>query len=477
MFNDRIQEAIEKYGLAGVHPAATLLPYMSDEEYAELVEDARNNGFLHPARVTKDGYLLDGRNRLCASLEIEKDVRIEQFDPPDPIAYVLSENMKRRHLTPGQRAAIGADAEKMYADEAKERQRQAGGDVRSKANQTTVPANLPEADKPVTETCRKCGDVFTYIPGPCTYGQNVCNHCSADISQEKLNKRYENETRTKAAKLAGASPRAVSNYKQVEAEEPELAAEVRAGTKTLNAANTEAKQRREVKSKSTFNKTTDSIEWAKFSWNPVTGCLHDCPYCYARDMVKRYPEAFKSGFEPTFYENRLPAPMNTKPTNEVGGNKVFVCSMADLFGEWVPQEWIDAVLDSCRQAEEWTFIFLTKNPARLVSQTWPDNAWVGMTVDNQSRVNSAVDAAAKMADNAPTVLFVSCEPMTSKITFNGGLKYFNWVIIGGRSKSSGASAAQPDWDDVEALHDEARDAGCKVYWKPNLTVRPREFPL
>ena len=52
----------------------------------------------------------------------------------------------------------------------------------------------------------------------------------------------------------------------------------------------------------------DSIDWAKFSWNPVTGCLHNCPYCYARDIAERfYPEKFA----PTLHLDRLAAPFNS----------------------------------------------------------------------------------------------------------------------------------------------------------------------
>ncbi|MBF0524736.1 MAG: DUF5131 family protein [Deltaproteobacteria bacterium] len=92
-------------------------------------------------------------------------------------------------------------------------------------------------------------------------------------------------------------------------------------------------------SKQTFNATNDNIEWAKWTWNPVTGCLHGCKYCYARDIANRFFGEYK--FSPHFYPERLSAPANTtipvKRINEPGIKNVFVCSMADLFGEWVGQ--------------------------------------------------------------------------------------------------------------------------------------------
>ena len=109
-----------------------------------------------------------------------------------------------------------------------------------------------------------------------------------------------------------------------------------------------------------MNKT--KIDWATMSWNPVTGCRHGCPYCYARRTATRFnagledpatlagglhvlPEKIKAtpypyGFEPTLHRYRLGQPQNTKEPQTV-----FVCSMADLFGRWVPTSWIVEVLD------------------------------------------------------------------------------------------------------------------------------------
>lgn len=235
-----------------------------------------------------------------------------------------------------------------------------------------------------------------------------------------------------------------------------------------------------------FNKTNNSIAWAAYSWNPVTGCLFGCKFCYASDLTKHYPKAFPNGFTPTFHKERMSAPFNTKLPNETGNGRrnVFVCSMADLFGEWVPQQWIDNVLSTCANAPFWTYIFLTKNPKRLIGQYWPRNIWVGTTVDYQKRVSVAVEAFTELNKSRyrPDVLFVSCEPMNERIDFGEhGLEVFEWVIIGGRSRSSGMPAFQPELEWVESLHSAARKAGCKIYDKPNLkvkglTINPKEFP-
>jgi DNA repair photolyase len=103
----------------------------------------------------------------------------------------------------------------------------------------------------------------------------------------------------------------------------------------------------------TFNITNEHISWAGFSWNPVTGCLHGCEYCYAREIALPPTTAahFPAGFTPLFHHERLLAPANTKVPADAADDprrkRVFVCSMADLYGRWVPREWIVAVHEAC----------------------------------------------------------------------------------------------------------------------------------
>lgn len=226
-------------------------------------------------------------------------------------------------------------------------------------------------------------------------------------------------------------------------------------------------------SKPVFNRTNDNIEWAHWTWNPVTGCKFGCTYCYARDIANRF---YAQGFEPTYHPERLAAPKNTPlpagAATDIGEKNVFVCSMADLFGGWVPNEWIDSVMDSVRNAPQWNFLFLTKNPKRLAEIDWPDNAWVGTTVDTQKRVNAAVEAFKNV--NA-RVRFLSLEPLKEHLVFPT-LECFDWVIIGGQSRSSGEPEFQPDYWWAHEIAGQAHAQGCKVYFKPNLTARPREYP-
>lgn len=225
---------------------------------------------------------------------------------------------------------------------------------------------------------------------------------------------------------------------------------------------------------SRFNsQETDNIEWARWSWNPVTGCKHNCIYCYARDIANRF---YPHGFEPAIIPARLAIPRVMKPPPEaehaIGYKNVFTCSMADLFGQWVPQEWIDAVFNVVTDAPQWNFLFLTKFPLRMARQNWPANAWVGTSVDSQARVNAAEEAFSKVKAG---IRWLSCEPLLEPVKFKS-LAMFDWIVIGGQTKSSQAPEFQPNWEWIESLVFQARKANCKVYFKTNLHARPSEYP-
>jgi protein gp37 len=235
-----------------------------------------------------------------------------------------------------------------------------------------------------------------------------------------------------------------------------------------------------------FNAQSNAaIEWAQWSWNPVTGCQHNCPYCYARDIAvsARMAAVYPNGFAPTFYPARLLAPRTMKVPKEAETDtryrNVFTCSMADLFGRWVPKEWIEAVLAEIRAAPQWNFLCLTKFPKRMAEFDIPENAWMGTTVDQQARVPAAEAAFAKV--NAG-IKWLSVEPMIEPLKFTH-LDRFDWIVIGGSSASraTDGSPATPEWcppfEWVEDLLIQARAAGCKVYFKTNLGMKKRLLEL
>lgn len=89
-----------------IHPAAELFPMMSETEFQEMKEDIRLHGQSDDILMW-NGQLLDGRNRLraCTELGIEPSW-IELELSLDPVVWVLSHNLHRRHLTTSQRAMV-----------------------------------------------------------------------------------------------------------------------------------------------------------------------------------------------------------------------------------------------------------------------------------------------------------------------------------------------------------------------------------
>lgn len=224
------------------------------------------------------------------------------------------------------------------------------------------------------------------------------------------------------------------------------------------------------------------IEWAKdirdskaaWDWSILIGCLRGCSYCWARTLTERFPRTFPNGFKPLWYPERLGQPANL----HVAG-AIFVAPMADLFGDWVPDNHISDVIRVAGVESRHTFIFLTKYPARLLRFKFPRNAWVGITIDRLTRgnFNECLEVLRDMDE--PGVRFLNFEPLLLMDVPPGLLiKHADWVIVGAQTNPE----IQPDRDTVEVI-----TYHCSLYSKPlfhkdNLRLpeeikRRQEFPV
>lgn len=93
-----------------LHPLSTLFPRMDEASFASLVADIRANGLREPITVHQN-MILDGGNRYRACLEAGIEPTFTEFGGGNLVAFVLSANLHRRHLTAGQQAAIVASAQ------------------------------------------------------------------------------------------------------------------------------------------------------------------------------------------------------------------------------------------------------------------------------------------------------------------------------------------------------------------------------
>ena len=115
------------------------------------------------------------------------------------------------------------------------------------------------------------------------------------------------------------------------------------------------------------------------TWNPISGCLHYCRYCWARRLVEtklKSTRKYREGFKPKFHRHELKR--RFKP-----GDYVFVVDMGDMWGDFIPEEWIRAVLARVSMFPQTTFLMLTKNPERYFDflDVMPRNVVLGATVE------------------------------------------------------------------------------------------------
>lgn len=252
------------------------------------------------------------------------------------------------------------------------------------------------------------------------------------------------------------------------------------------------------------------IDWADMSWNPVTGCRHDCEYCYARGIATRFagfeprcggedvPDSSKKhgensiwntthgevlhvfseqpmkrakagnfikapypyNFEPTLHRYRLDEPARKKrPRN------IFVGSMADIFGDWVPAVWIRDVLDACAAAPQHNYLFLTKNPGRYIELdrmallSRDSNFWYGTTVTTPEQ---------DYFYSTHHKTFLSIEPLMRPMGENAtAFKGMDWVIVGAMT-GPGSEKRQPERAWVEDIVKQCRERNIPVFMKGSL---------
>ncbi len=247
------------------------------------------------------------------------------------------------------------------------------------------------------------------------------------------------------------------------------------------------------------------IEWALnpdgtpgYTWNPITGCLNGCDYCYARrlantrlkkvylanlrvstktSVLSEYADALADPFYPRFWPDRLyqkDSPRLWETKQKAKG--IFVCDMSDLFGIGIPEKWTKEILDYIKRCPNDRFYLLTKQPQNLAKfSPFPDNCWVGVTATNDSMFRIASIELMKV--NAK-VKYISFEPLLDWSDYYAGVLTrvnslgdrwmkqggINWLIIGAQSKPY--KPPKIEW--VKEIIMAAERAGIPYFIKNNL---------
>lgn len=424
------------------HRFSEVFPKMSDAAFAELRADIAANGQHFPITLFQD-QVLDGwhRYRVCADIGVEPDVEEFAGDEAAARKFVISANLTRRHLDESQRAMIGG----RFAQLPKGIRPTSANSPMSVANAADL-LNVGERGVTDARAVLDSGDAELIA---------AVDNGKIKVSRAAKQARAARQRRQpKAPAVAPTAPKTIAEWSLMTPEERDFYCAHR---------NPEARLNRQES-----GEDDNLIDWARWTWNPITGCLHNCPYCYARDISERFAgsEGFPNGFAPTFRADRLSAPLNTRlrQSEDERDGRIFAGSMTDVFGRWVPAEWIDATLQIMREATQWEFLMLTKFPKRMAEFDIPTNAWAGTSVDCQARVAAAESA---FADIGGKYHWLSCEPLIEPLRFRH-LERFDLVVIGGASPSRETPRWIPPFSWLDDLQRQADEAGCAVFLKSNL---------
>lgn len=226
------------------------------------------------------------------------------------------------------------------------------------------------------------------------------------------------------------------------------------------------------------------IEWTNATWNPGSGCLHGCRWtmpdgseaiCYAESVANRIAKSiYNEGFDHAYWKpQHLESPK--KVTTPL---KIFVGSMWDMFGHWVPDEQIQQVLDVARACPQHSFQLLTKNPVRTKHFDMPSNVWVGASMPpdtmwgkvlSQSQKYRMLETTMKaLAGANARIKWISFEPLSWDVSaivakYPGVL---DWAVIG--AASNGAKLYPPAETDFVRLHNVLKYQRVPVFFKGNL---------
>lgn len=218
------------------------------------------------------------------------------------------------------------------------------------------------------------------------------------------------------------------------------------------------------------------IEWADDVWNPVWGCLNDCPYCYAKKIAKRFGKTDDERcFTPCWRESAFHKKFSKKT------KRVFVNSMSDIM-YWNP-EWMQRVLDRIATMPEIDFIFLTKGGIDAYPKViqYPANCIIGFTATVQEEIPSFIPigycSGARLLLNVEPIL----APFDTDVVCK--LSRYDWLIVGAETGNRANAVVVPDSSWYQRLICTAIIMKIPVFIKPSLAnITPsdlyrQEYPL
>lgn len=189
------------------------------------------------------------------------------------------------------------------------------------------------------------------------------------------------------------------------------------------------------------------IEWTEFVSNPITGkCKHGCYYCYAERIRNRFNRPDELKFHPEELES---VKKRKKPAT------IFMGSMHDIWGAWIPDDWLHWIVSCVLDCPQHTFLLLTKNPKRYFDFWFPENCYLGYTDTGEFLGGHSL----RKLNN----LYVSFEPLLGANT--DILDNTRQIIIGAMT---GKEAVIPKEQWVYSILERGASRNISIFIKDNL---------
>lgn len=199
-----------------------------------------------------------------------------------------------------------------------------------------------------------------------------------------------------------------------------------------------------------------SIGWTDMTLNPIKGlCQGGCWYCYysgKRGIAKRFKQDPELRLDLSVFDK---LPKTSK--------RVFLCSTNDYWGDWIPDEWCQAIREKTQEYPQHTFQLLTKQYQNLSKDSpYPENWHIGATATNPQMFH---EAELHLGQIIGTVKFISVEPMLERMWL-GEILGVDWVIIGRLTGYGHKYDPRIEW--VEEISKACVNAGIPLFIKDNL---------
>ncbi len=141
---------------------ANIFPMMNEKEFKELKEDIKNYGLIYSI-VTIKNEILDGRNRYKACKELKIEPKFKEYKGKDALQFIISTNLKRRHLNESQRAIVGENITRQLAVSFKDASKMMNVGLRSIERASEIKRKKPEEIMHIESGKKRLGAVIREI--------------------------------------------------------------------------------------------------------------------------------------------------------------------------------------------------------------------------------------------------------------------------------------------------------------------------